>query len=325
MEQPGFRMRGVVITPEDLTLEDWPERAKRAGLTTIGLHPTPSVVSAFVQSDRGRQFVDRCRALGLQVEYELHAMRELLPREMFYDDPALFREDEKGQRNPDANLCVHSDRALDLASQSALAIPKTLKPTTNRFYFWGDDGAGWCRCERCRDYSDSDQALMLENHLVAALRHEHRGAQLAHLAYLNTLQPPRRVKPHPGVFLEFAPIQRHSELPLTDESNRPQLEALDANLKVFGAGEAQVLEYCLDLSRYSHWKRPAPKMPFDTAIFAADAEAYQSRGIRQFTTFAVFLDAEYVQRYGDPPLADYGRILRARDLTTGSTGDTGNS
>ena len=76
----GFRTRGVVITPADLTLEDWPERARAAGLTTIALHPTPRVVLEFVRTERGQGFLDRCGRLGLQVEYELHAMADLLPR-----------------------------------------------------------------------------------------------------------------------------------------------------------------------------------------------------------------------------------------------------
>ena len=35
-DEPFFVTRGVVITAEDLTLADWPERAKAAGLTTLG-------------------------------------------------------------------------------------------------------------------------------------------------------------------------------------------------------------------------------------------------------------------------------------------------
>ena len=35
---PQFTTRGIVLVPEDLTLADWPERAKAAGLTTIGIH-----------------------------------------------------------------------------------------------------------------------------------------------------------------------------------------------------------------------------------------------------------------------------------------------
>ena len=33
-----FATRGVVLVPSDLSLADWPERAKEAGLTTIALH-----------------------------------------------------------------------------------------------------------------------------------------------------------------------------------------------------------------------------------------------------------------------------------------------
>jgi hypothetical protein len=35
---PALVTRGVVLLPEDLTLADWPERAKHAGLSAIGIH-----------------------------------------------------------------------------------------------------------------------------------------------------------------------------------------------------------------------------------------------------------------------------------------------
>lgn len=78
----AFATRGVVLVREDLTLADWPQRAKAAGLTTIGLHHqnSPQAVIRCVQSDAGQRFLEQCRKLGLQVEYELHAMQELLPR-----------------------------------------------------------------------------------------------------------------------------------------------------------------------------------------------------------------------------------------------------
>ena len=82
--------RGVVLVPEDLTLSDWPERAKKAGLTTIALHHqnSPQAVIDCLRTDAGQQFIERCRQLGLQVEYELHAIKELLPRELFAKTPS---------------------------------------------------------------------------------------------------------------------------------------------------------------------------------------------------------------------------------------------
>jgi len=69
-----------------------------------------------------------------EVEYELHATKELLPRAPFEKNPELFRTSDQGQRTPDANCCVHSERALEIICENALAIAKVLRPTTGRFF-----------------------------------------------------------------------------------------------------------------------------------------------------------------------------------------------
>lgn len=48
---------------------------------------------------------------GLEVEYELHAMNELLPRSLFAAEPLLFRMNEQGERAADANLFACIQRA----------------------------------------------------------------------------------------------------------------------------------------------------------------------------------------------------------------------
>jgi Domain of unknown function (DUF4838) len=313
--EPFFKTRGVVITPKDVTLGDWQERAKQAGLTTIALHPFPDSVLNFVRTADGQKFLEKCHRLELQVEYELHAMRELLPRSLFAKDKSLFRMNEMGDRVPDANLCVHSSNALDIAAEKALKFAQSLPPTTGRYFFWGDDGQPWCRCDRCRDLTDSDQALMFENHLMKALRGIDSKASLAHLAYANTLSPPRAVKPEPGIFLEYAPIKRRYDIPYKQQTAHDQpdaLSALDANLKVFPTETAQVLEYWLDVSRFSGWKRPAVRLPWRRDVLESDLATYGSRGIRHVTSFAVYVDAEYRQMYGEPTfIQEYGEALMA--------------
>jgi hypothetical protein len=313
--RPAFETRGVVLVPEDLTLHDWPERAHRAGLTTIALHhgSSPKAVAAAVQSDAGQNFLARCHQLGLQVEYELHAMRELLPRHLFPQDPTLFRANDNQERTPDANLCVHSQRALDIAGEHAVALAQALRPTTGRYFFWGDDGQPWCRCAKCRDLSDSDQALILANHLWEVLRAQDEHAQLAHLAYSHTLAAPRQVTPAQGVFLEYAPINRRYDLPYAQQTGPTQpdgLHLLDANLEVFCRETAQVLEYWLDVSRFSQWKRPPVKLPWHREVLVADLDAYRARGIRHVTTFAAWVDADYLERFGEPDfIEEYGAAL----------------
>jgi len=196
----GFATPGVALVPEDLTLPDWSQRAKDAGLTTIGLHHqnSPQAVIGCIRSDLGQRFLEQCQTLGLDIEYELHAMKGLLPRELFGKNPDMFRMDDQGQRAADWNCCVHSERALEIICENAVETGKVLRPTTSRYFYWGDDGRPWCRCPKCRELSPSEQALVIENRICRAMRESGPKAQVAHLAYHNTLVPPKTVKPDQG-------------------------------------------------------------------------------------------------------------------------------
>jgi hypothetical protein len=318
---PYFGVRGVVLTPPDVSTWDWPRAASEAGLNTIALHGPPDDMVAFLGTEPGAAYLEACTALGLQVEYELHAVRDLLPRELFDRDPGMLRMDERGERVPDWNLCVHSQCALDVVCERAAAYAEALQPTTGRYFFWIDDGQPMCRCPQCQGLSESDQALILENALLGALQQADPRATLAHLAYLNTLTAPSKVRPQPGIFLEYAPIMRRHDTPLSRQDahhDRPgapshgaQLDALDANLAVFGWEGAQVLEYWLDVSRFSHWQREnAVELPWDIQVLLDDLGTYAARGIRCVTSFAVWIDGAYVRRFGEPPIRQYGAALR---------------
>lgn len=312
---PFFRTRGVVLTPEDLTLRDWPERAAKAGLTTIGLHAplSPAKMVAFVGSDDGQRFLQACRQLKLNVEYEMHAMQELLPRQLYDKDPDMFTMNDKGERIRNYNLCVHSRKALEIVAENAVRLAKILKPTTSRYFFWGDDGVPWCRCRHCKGLSDSDQALIVNENVLEAVKQHDPKAMVAHLAYANTLQPPRQIKPRPGIFLEFAPIDRPYDQPLSsgNPDSHHYLEMLKANLELFGKENSQALEYWLDVSLFSRWKKPAVKLPFKPSVLADDLKTYATLGVRHVTSFAVYIDSDYVQRYGEPPIGEYGSTVLA--------------
>jgi hypothetical protein len=326
--QSFFATRGVVLTTADLETVDWPKKAKDAGLTTIATHITPSQVVAFIQSPKGQDFLRECKEFGLEVEHELHAMNDLLPRELFKEDPSMFRMNKEGKRVADFNLCVHSEKALETVCENAVRFAKILKPTTGRYFFWIDDGRPMCHCSQCIQYSDSEQALILENRMLKALRAIDPRATLAHLAYLNTMTPPAKVKPEPGVFLEFAPIQRSWDNPLRNGNVKSErldnvppithgriLELLDENLKVFGRENAQVLEYWLDVSLFSNWQKPAKKLPWNKEVFLNDIDVYAQRGIKNITTFAVYIDDEYLKNYQDVSFVnEYGAGLKSYKL-----------
>lgn len=318
--------RGLILDIVDLGTLDWPALAHEAGLTTIGTHVFPAQVAAFIQTDKGQQFLNDCKKYGVEVEHELHSMKDLLPRELFEKNPEMFRMNEEGVRVSDFNCCPNSKEALGIIAENAVKYGKILTPTTLRFFYWIDDAVPMCHCHQCKDLSDSDQSLIIENAMLKALKKEFPGATLAHLAYVNTITPPTVIKPEEGIFLEFAPIYRRWDTSLSNKTagadapkqgdggfftHEQTMQMLYENLKVFPKDTAQVLEYWLDVSLQSGWKKPAKKIAWYPEVCKADVEIYKKAGINHITSFGVYIDGAYQEAYGKPDFVkEYADILK---------------
>lgn len=231
-------------------------------------------------------------------------MKELLPRSLFEKHPEMFRMDKKGKRQRNDNLCVHSEKALEVVCANAIKIGNVLKPTTGRYFYWIDDAR-----DKCHEYSDSEQALILENRILKALRTIDKNATLAHLAYSNTIMPSEKIKPDASMFLEFAPIHHQLDKPLKDQKGSHSLQTLKGNLAVFPVETAQVLEYWLDVSMASKWKRPFVKLLWYPKVFTADVVTYSSLGIKHITSLGCGIDKYYYDTHGEPPIKEYGNGL----------------
>ena len=109
-------------------------------------------------------------------------------------------------------------------------------------------------------------------------------------------------------------IHRRYDLPYAQQTGpeaRDALPSLEKNLRLFPAATAQVLEYWLDVSRFSQWKHPAVPLPWRRDVLAAAAATYAQFGLQHVTTFAVWIDADYVKRFGEPvAIREYGETLR---------------
>lgn len=334
-DDEGFEMRGVVVTWEDLSTADWLTLAHEADLNLVSVH-TADPLTAFPE---GREVLRRAERLHIAIEQEKHAMAELLPRELFARHPEYFRMNSLGERTPDFNCCASSADALAIVASNAAADARKQGSVTGRFYYWLDDGGEKCECGPCSDLTASDQAVIIENAIAEALAAENGKYSLSHLAYQSTMPAPVTVVPRPNLFLEFAPFFRSWDHPIADldvfgsrwarttpdrDSSRAErrddltvphrvyAQQLEANLDVFGAKTAQVLEYWLDVSLFSEWKRPAVGLPWNPAVFHSDLDFYGGFGIRRLTSFAVYMDDDYFRRFPDrSPVIEYGRGLAA--------------
>jgi hypothetical protein len=302
--------RGVVVYPSDLTsvgCKEWVEMAKDADLNVIGLHSdtrleTLPKLKAFLESEQGKVFLAECKEYNINVEYEQHILMELLPRNLFEEHPEFFRVDKKGKRNGDYNMCFTSEEAMEIVKKNAVEIAHWIKPTSHRYFFWTDDVQLYCNCAECSKYSPSEQVLLYENAILKALKKYDPKATVAHLAYVETVLPPKKVKPLPGIFLEFAPIQRDYAKPLDAEL----AVHLKNNLEIFPPETAHILEYWLDVSMFSNWERDnLVKVPCNKQEIRRDVELYEELGIKSITTFGAWINDDYMQKFGE----DYSRKI----------------
>lgn len=318
---PKETFRGVVLYPSDMRsigADRLIDILKKADINLIGIHSNTITedldsLKIYLESDAGRLLTDLCKENKIDVEYECHVLQEILPRSLFDEHPEYFRLDSNGVRTNDLNMCFSSEQAWLVIEKNITELVKWIKPTTNRYFFWIDDSYdGFCLCNKCRAYSPSDQALIYENKMLEIIRKINPEATLAHLAYASTLEAPKTVKPQEGIFLEFAPIGRNYAEPLSSD----QYNALKENLKIFPKETAHILEYWLDVSMFSNWKRQTwNKVPWNADYCKRDVESYQNLGIDSFTTFATWmLHKRYFDLYGQDEavevLKEYGSILK---------------
>lgn len=312
--------RGVVLLYEDLC-DHWLRWCREGNLTSLGVHkialPGQGSVDALLEAlekPNGRRIIDKLEEAGVDVEYELHALEWLLPRDLFAKNPAMFRVNADGVRTSDCNLCPSSPEALERVSEGAYKLAKILRQKSHRYFFWLDDAAkAGCSCEKCRaaKLNGADQGILTANAIAAGVKAYDSQATAAYLAYADAKCLPN-IAPAENVFLEFAPMDRDHARPLTDPADQrgpAYCRLLEDLLTVFSAETTHVLEYWLDNALYSGYKMPPVKVPFYADICDADTEFYSSLGIPHIKTFASYICEEYHTLHGEPPIVEYGMIL----------------
>ena len=297
----------ILIHPEELT-KKWIDRAKRLGYDTLALHPrggkrapeTLAEMLEWLKTPEYRSLIDYAISSGLQIEYEFHAVGYLLPRSLFDAHPEYFRMNESGERTPDSNLCFSNPDAIKIVRERAAALAKELYRSTKNFYFWADDIRGsTCLCEKCRALSAPDKNLLLMNEIADAVRAEIPSANVACLAYQDTLGVPEKIKPHDGVFLEYAPIDRDTQKPVAEQDTSKNGD-IPALLGFYGKKNSKVLEYWMDNSMFSNWQKPPKKYEPNKEVVAADVKYYASLGFECVSSFGCFLGDDYEALYGEP-------------------------
>jgi hypothetical protein len=271
--------------------EDWIVWAARNRLNTLFIHvlDDPFVEIGACPVRQWPLYRERvltlARERGLTIEFGGHGLAGLLPRNLFKTHPEAFRL-HAGKRTPDHNFCPSSPFAAQQVRQNAQAWFRA-NPGMDVYHLWQDDivGGGWCECERCREFSPSEQALLAVNLAAQALAQEDPRAQIAFLSYHETEPVPAKVTPRSNVCMLWAPRMRcyaHSTDDPACQVNSPHYpQTLHAQIEHFsraGSPPARVFEYYLDAILF---KNAAPPL---LDVMQADLRFYRAAGVHTVQT-----------------------------------------
>ncbi len=276
-ESPAFPKRILFYWPNHYTqVKDWIDFAAKARLNRMAFHYTWPALDWYI--NLRSELLPELRKRGMEIEVAGHFLSTFLPRTLFTAHPDWFRLNEAGQRMNDFNFNPFNLEALDNLASGAVKYLLQM-PEAKLFHLWADDieGGGWSHEPGKEAYTPSDQALLVCNYLVKALRRGLPEANLAFLAYHDTVYPPRVVKPEAGLIYFYAPRERCYAHGLDDPQcplNQKYSQALERGLPAFGRRNSEVFEYYVDQILYENMTNPPlPK------VLSADVRYYHRLGI----------------------------------------------
>jgi hypothetical protein len=302
-EEPSFERRGMTFSGNVDHARGWIDFCGKQRLNWVFHHS--QFDDAWWVQNRGVLWPE-LRKRGITLELGGHYLPHFVPRELFHEHPDWFRFANGGRVN-EYNFCPSSRPALEYLKERVRQYVGEM-PEAEVYNVWADDTAEdastWCFCPSCQGYSPSDQNLLVMNAIAEAVRDVKPSARLVNIAYHETVEPPTKVEPAPGVVLMWAPRERCYAHALDDPGcakNRDHAAALERLVRIFDPAQAEVFEYYPDQVVFNHMQ---PALP-DT--IAGDVRYYKRLGIGLIEP----LLTPFTQPWVSPPAA---AILQSRAL-----------
>ncbi|MCC6444730.1 MAG: DUF4838 domain-containing protein [Armatimonadetes bacterium] len=199
---------------------------------------------------------------GGNVDYALfvHTVHSLVPPSEYFDKhPEYFMMDGSGNRITQ-QLCMTNPEVVRIATESVL---KTLKehPYSEIISVSKMDGGGSCVCPNCKALDDAEgtnaaSLLFFVNKIAEVVEKEYPKAVVDTLAYLETVGPPKTIRPRKNVAIRLCTDNCMWSHPFTPAR---EIEAFDQALKGWAAihDRIHIWDYCVN---FSHYTAPMPNM-----------------------------------------------------------------
>jgi len=219
---------------------------------------------------------------GGHADYALfvHTFNTLVPPEKYFaEHPEYFMLDGNGKRSQQ-QLCTTNPDAIRIATESVLRVLRE-KPNSEIISVSKNDGGGTCLCSKCKEIDDAEGTnagalLYLVNRVAEAVEREFPNVIVSTLAYLETVNPPKTVRPRPNVAIRLCTDNCMWAHPFTPAE---QVDAFSKAMIGWGAihNRIHIWDYCVNFSHY-----PAP-MP-NIEVIAANIRffvAHNAKGVME--------------------------------------------
>jgi hypothetical protein len=164
--------------------------------------------------------------------YWVHTCDRLLPSEVYGKTHPEYYAYFNGKRHPGkaSQWCFTNPEVFEIVSQRIDSIFKA-NPGMRLISVSQNDGNYTnCTCENCKKIDEDEGALSGSLiHFLNKLAARFPDKEFSTLAYLYTMNPPKKVKPLPNVNIMLCDIDCNRELPLTENaSGREFVKAMEA-------------------------------------------------------------------------------------------------
>ncbi len=201
----------------------------------------------------------------------VHSIHGIIPPTEFFDSHPEYFMLENGKRIPN-QLCLTNRDVLRIAIERIKA-GLAADPEARIVDVSPRDGGGICQCDNCRainarEKSGMGSLLAFVNAIADAIRDEHPDVRVTTLAYLDTILPPKTLRPHDNVLIWLCTDSHAWEHLLQfvwetepEERQKPgHVDVFDKVLRGWHAIGAKfvIWDYPLD---YHNYILPVPNMP----------------------------------------------------------------
>ncbi|HPO13542.1 MAG TPA: DUF4838 domain-containing protein [Candidatus Hydrogenedentes bacterium] len=200
---------------------------------------------------------------GGNVNYVLfvHTFNTLLPPDQYFKDhPEYFMLGADGKRSAQ-QLCTTNPDVIRIVTENTLRFLKD-NPNAEIISVSKNDGGGTCLCPNCKALDDAEGTnaaalLFLVNKVAEAVEKEYPRVIVDTLAYLETVKPPKALRPRKNVAIRLCTDNCMWSKPFTPAEEVPAFHDAMVGWSAIH-DRITIWDYCVN---FSHYPAPMPNLP----------------------------------------------------------------